>query len=305
VSAGEQFGGKNSSRLSSLNPEAAKQEAGTRQAEEANSSGQDGQQVVFHAWVCRLNLMTFGTGHSWTHRAQAVQASALTTYACLLRWTHALNRSPSDRSRLSAAVKERISRTEYGQAGTQGHLASAQAWWYPPSHLVRSIIGTKSPGFCSFLIWLTLFHLGHERQRVACLTSIVARNHGRVHSSALPVDAWHTQLARRSDGSRRGAQRMVLSRVTGGKWKGPISGPGCIPRRPGAGSRLMPIKLCRSRRRDWCKIGTPTRRRACIITPLTQDFAKPFRVIQCAADHGTGPPACRCRGWRQLGWEAR
>ena len=36
--------------------------------------------------------MTFGTGHSWTHRAQAVQASALTTYACLLRWTHALNR---------------------------------------------------------------------------------------------------------------------------------------------------------------------------------------------------------------------
>jgi hypothetical protein len=143
------------------------QEAGTRQAEEANSSGQDGQQVVLHAWVCRLNLMTFGTGHSWTHRAQAVQASALTTYACLLRWTHALNRSPSDRSRLSAVVKERISRTEYGQAGTQGHLASAQAWWYPPSHLVRSIIGTKSPGFCSFLIWLTLFHLGHERQRVA------------------------------------------------------------------------------------------------------------------------------------------
>ena len=43
----------------------------------------------FHAEVLRLNLMTFVTRHAWTHRAQAVQPSALTTYVCLLQWTHA------------------------------------------------------------------------------------------------------------------------------------------------------------------------------------------------------------------------
>ena len=40
---------------------------------------------AFHTEVLRLNLMTFGTGQAWTHRPQAVQQSALTAYACLLR----------------------------------------------------------------------------------------------------------------------------------------------------------------------------------------------------------------------------
>ena len=86
------LGAKVQAGWASLNPETPDQEARTWQAEAANSSGQDDQQVVFHAWVCRLNLMTFmtfGTGHAWTHRAQAAQASALTTYARLLQWTHA------------------------------------------------------------------------------------------------------------------------------------------------------------------------------------------------------------------------
>jgi hypothetical protein len=37
-----------------------------------------------HAEIRRFNLMTWGTGQTWTHRQQAVQPSALTTYACLL-----------------------------------------------------------------------------------------------------------------------------------------------------------------------------------------------------------------------------
>jgi len=53
---------------------------------------------------------------------------------------------------------------------------------------VRSIIGTKSPGFCSFLIWLTVFRLDGERRLAACFTGIVARNVGRVHWSSLMGD---------------------------------------------------------------------------------------------------------------------
>lgn len=80
------------------------------------------------------------SGQAGMQRPQAWQASGWITKDCLPPWAQTLRRTRQERFFRSSSVRERISKTSYGQTSTQGPLFS-QRW--------ESTTGIKRPGSAS------------------------------------------------------------------------------------------------------------------------------------------------------------